>query len=98
MLPKVRYHLPWGESRLVVGLLMAWVDTLADTGTAMFYSDEADSSSLGTELDVALKTQFNGHMDLSVEGGWLWYGDALQSALPNADHSFSIQSRLAFVW
>ena len=98
VLPKVRYHLPWGESRLVVGLLMAWVDTLADTGTAMFYADDTDSSSLGTELDVALKTRFNGHMDLSIEGGWLWYGDALQSALPNADHSFSIQSRLAFIW
>jgi hypothetical protein len=77
---------------------MAWVDKLARTGTAMFYEDEAASSKLGTELDVALKTHFNGHMDLSIEGGWLWYGDALKSALPNADHSFSIQTRLAFIF
>jgi len=37
-------------------------------------------------------------MELSVEGGWLWYGDALESALPNANHSFSLQSRLAFIF
>jgi hypothetical protein len=98
LFPKVRYHLPWGESKLIVGVLMAWVDKLARTGTAMFYEDEAASSKLGTELDVALKTHFNGHMDLSIEGGWLWYGDALKSALPNADHSFSIQTRLAFIF
>lgn len=96
--PKLRYHLPWGETTLVTGLLMAWVDTLADTGTAMFFTDATDSSYLGTELDVALKTHFNGHMDLSIEAGHLWYGDALRSALPNADSSFTLQSRLAFIW
>jgi hypothetical protein len=97
-MPKLRYHLPWGQSKLIIGLLMAWVDTLAETGPAMFVADQTDSKKLGTELDMALKTEFNGHMELSVEGGWLWYGDALMSALPNADHSFSLQSRLAFIW
>jgi hypothetical protein len=97
--PKARYHLPvGGDTRLVAGVLMAWVDKLARTGTAMFYADEVKSSYLGTELDVALKARFHQHMDLSIEGGYLWYGPALRSALPNADHSFTLQSRLAFVW
>jgi hypothetical protein len=98
LFPKARYHLPWGDSRLVAGVLLAWVDQLADTGTAMFFGDEVDSSYLGTEVDLAVKARFHGHMDLSIEGGYLWYGAALKSALPNADHSFSLQSRLAFVW
>ncbi|HLU64832.1 MAG TPA: hypothetical protein VKZ63_01065, partial [Kofleriaceae bacterium] len=98
LFPKARYHLPWGDTTLVAGLLMAWVDTLATTGTAMFYADEVDSSYLGTELDLAFKARFHQHMDLSIETGYLWYGDALRSALPNADHSFSLQSRLAFIW
>lgn len=100
VMPTLRYHLPWGpDTTFVAGLLMAWVDTLAKTGTAMFYADEAPNKHLGTELDVALKARWaGGHMDLSIEGGYLWYGAALESALPNADHSISLQSRLAFVW
>lgn len=98
VMPKVRYHLPWGDTKLVAGLLMAWVDTLADSSPALFSSAETDSTYLGTEADVAFKAHFNGHMDLSIEGGYLWYGDALKSELPNADHSYSLQSRLAFIW
>ena len=77
---------------------MAWVDPLAATSPARCSSSDTDSSYLGTEADLAFKAHFNGHMDLSIEGGYLWYGDALRSELPNADHSWSLQSRLAFIW
>jgi hypothetical protein len=99
LFPKLRYHLPVGDSTLVVGLLMAWVDQLAETGTSgIFFADQTASSYLGTELDGALKATFFDHVDLSIESGYLWYGDALRSVLPNATSSFTLQSRLAFVW
>jgi hypothetical protein len=37
-------------------------------------------------------------MRLSVEGGYLRFGEALRSVFPNAKSSFSLQSRLAFVF
>jgi hypothetical protein len=99
LFPKARYHLPVGETTLVVGVLMAWVDTLAAPGTpGMFFAGVGDSTYLGTELDGALKATFHGHVELSVESGYLWYGEALRPALPNATSSFTLQSRLAFVW
>ncbi|HKE15990.1 MAG TPA: hypothetical protein VKB80_14030 [Kofleriaceae bacterium] len=99
LFPKLRYHLPAGESTLVVGLLMAWVDQLAEPGTdGIFVRGSTDSRYLGTELDGALKATFFDHVDLSIESGYLWYGDALRSVLPNATSSFTLQSRLAFAW
>ncbi len=77
---------------------MAWADTLAIEGPAMIYDDQTNSSYLGTEVDVAIKAQFSGHMQFSLEAGYLKFGEALQSALPNADNSVSLQSRVAFVW
>ena len=97
--PKLRYHLPVGDSTLVAGLLMAWVDELAETGTSgMFFAGQTASRYLGTELDGALKATLYDHVELSIESGYLWYGDALRAAQPNAKGSFTLQSRLAFVW
>jgi hypothetical protein len=99
LLPRLRYHLPFGDSTLVAGLLMAWVDELAESGASgMFFAGQTDSRYLGTELDGALKATIHEHVELSIESGYLWYGDALRSALPNATSSFTLQSRLAFVW
>jgi hypothetical protein len=91
------YHLPLPRTRLVGGLLLAWVDTLAQTGVAMFYEGEGGSY-LGTELDLALKTSFSGNMDLSIETGYLRFGSALRAVYPNAEQSFTLQSRLAFIF
>jgi len=98
--PKARYLLPFGGFEVIGGILFAWVDTLARTGTAMFYADEnPDSTYLGTEFDVSLRTSFaQGHMLFAVQGGYLMYGDVLKSRLPNADSSFTIQTKLAFMW
>ncbi len=96
--PKVRYRPGVADLEVVGALLFAWVDELARTGTATFYADETDSSYLGTELDVAIKASFSGAMTVSLESGLLFFGPALQSALPNADTSFTLQSRVAFVW
>lgn len=90
------YNLPIPGLVLAGGLLFAWVDTLAETGTAMFV--EGDGSYLGTEIDIALKAEFSGKMHFSLETGYLEYGSALKSALPNASRSFTLQSRLAFVF
>ena len=96
--PKVRYHIPSKKVTVVASLLMAWADTLAIEGPAMIYDDQTESSYLGTEVDVAIKAQFSGHMQFSLEAGYLKFGEALRSALPNADNSVSLQSRVAFVW
>ena len=37
-------------------------------------------------------------MHFTLESGYLRYGEALKSALPNADGSFTLQSRIAFLW
>jgi hypothetical protein len=97
LLLKGGYHIPFADQafRLVGQVLTAWVDETA-SGVAMFDSD--DGTHLGTEVDVALKARFAGKMRLSVEGGYLRFGEALRSVFPNAKSSFSLQSRLAFVF
>lgn len=85
------------QLRVVVGALFAWVDTLAQTGTAMFY-EGAGGSYLGTEVDAALKAEFSGRMNFSLETGYLRFGGALRAVYPNADDSFTLQSRLAFIF
>ena len=96
--PKVRYHLPGKKVTLVSSVLMAWVDTLATAGPNMFFEDEGAGSYLGTEVDLAIKAQFSGKMHFSLETGYLRFGDALKTALPNANGSFTLQSRIAFLW
>jgi len=98
--PKGRYLLPFGGFEVVGALLFAWVDTLAKTGTALFYADENPNSNyLGTEIDMSLRTSFaQGHMLFAIQGGVLFFGDVLKSRLPDADSSYTIQTRLAFVW
>ncbi len=96
--PKFRYHIPSKKLTLVTSVLMAWADTLAIEGPAMIYDDQTNSSYLGTEVDVAVKARFSGGMQFSLEAGYLKFGEALKSALPNADNSISVQSRVAFVW
>ncbi len=95
--PKFRYHVPSKNLTFVSSLLMAWVDNMATNGPAMFYDDESGPF-LGTEIDFAVKAQFSGNMHLSLETGYLRFGEALQQALPNANGSFTLQSRIAFLW
>ena len=91
------YKVPGLGFRLHGGLLFAWVDTQAETGTAMFRIDD-EGSYLGTEIDLGLKAQFAGKMHFTLETGYLRYGSALRSVYPNANSSFSLQSSLAFVF
>jgi hypothetical protein len=96
--PKLRYHFPNKKLTVVGSALMAWVDTLAVAGPNMFFEDTGAGSFLGTEVDLAVKAQFSGKMHFSLETGYLHFGDALKAALPNADGSFTLQSRVAFLW
>ena len=97
--PKGRFRLPVGqgsELELVGALLLAWVDELAD-GVGMFGPD--DGTFLGTEVDVAVKAHFHDKkMIFSLESGMLFFGEALKSVYPNANNSFTLQSRVAFVF
>jgi len=97
--PKGRFRHQVGngsEVELIGAFLMAWVDELAD-GVGMFGPD--DGTYLGTEIDVAAKAHFHDRkMSFSLESGLLFFGEALKSVYPNADTSFTLQSRLAFVF
>jgi hypothetical protein len=96
---KLRYHLPVADSRLTVGVLMAWADRIPGPATpGRIFGDAPPSSHLGTEIDAALKVTVVDHVELSIESGYLRHGDALRSVLPNATTSFTLQSRLAFAW
>ncbi len=94
--PKFRYHVT-PKLTVVSSVLMAWVDTMAIGGPAMFYDDESGPY-LGTEVDLAIKAKFSGVMQFSLETGYLHFGEALNTALPNADGSFTLQSSIAFLW
>jgi hypothetical protein len=76
-------------------LLMAWLD---DKGDIVWGPTGAAGKSLGTEIDLGLKAEFAGKMQFSLETGYLFYGEALKARLPNADSSFTLQTRLAFIW
>ena len=91
------YLVPGLPIRVHGGLLAGWVETQAVTGTAMFREDD-EGNYLGTEVDLGVKAKFNGNMELSLETGYLWFGSALRSRYPNADGSFSLQSRISFVF
>lgn len=96
--PKGRYRLMNGKLELVGAVLFAWADTLSDSDPGLFLRTNTDSKYLGTEFDFAAKISFSGRMNFSLETGYLRFGGALKSVLPNADGSFSLQSRVAFVW
>lgn len=107
--PKVRLRpTPVANLEVVAGALLAWVDTLATGGTAIFRAcsgmngecapDETSSKFLGTELDLAVKAEFSGNMRFSLEVGHLIFGDALQKYLTEASSSTTVQSSIAFVW
>jgi hypothetical protein len=98
--PKGRYRPSFtkGKVELVGALLFAWADTLSDSGPALFLRSNSDATYLGTEFDLAAKVEFAGRMQFSLETGYLRFGGALKSVLPNADGSFTLQSRLAFIW
>jgi hypothetical protein len=107
--PKFKWRpTPVARTELVAGLLAAWVDTLGKEPPAMFLAcsgpggacdeGETDSKFLGWELDLAARAYFAGNMRFSLEAGYLRFGDALKSRLPNADGSFTLQSSIAFVW
>lgn len=97
--PKGRFRLQTGEGselEIIGAVLLAWVDELAD-GVGMFDPDAG--TFLGTEADVAVKAHFHDKkMSFSLESGLLFFGDALKAVYPNADTSFTLQSRLAFVF
>ena len=99
--PKARWRPGIAGLTIVGGLLFAWADALPTggaNGVFLPYADEGRSKYLGTEADVAIKTSFSGRMSFSLESGILFFGDALKARLPNADTSFTLQSRLAFMW
>jgi len=99
--PKARWRPGVAGLELVGALLMAWVDTLPTSGVNGLiwpYADQNISSYLGTEVDLAAKTTFAGKMSFSLETGYLQFGDALKARLPNANHSFTLQTRVAFMW
>jgi hypothetical protein len=97
--PRARFRVPKFGVEAYGGLLMAWVDTLAIDGTAMFYEDSTGGSKyLGTEVDLGVRATFNKHMRFALETGYLRFGDALKSQLTNADGSFTLQTSVSFVW
>jgi hypothetical protein len=99
--PKVRWRPGLPGVEVVGALLMAWAHKLPITGVNSFYLPTADSgrgSYYGTEFDLALKANFSGKMHFSLESGYLLYGDALKAKLTRANGSFTIQSRIAFMW
>lgn len=107
--PKARFRpTPVADTEITAGVLLAWVDTLATAGTALFracsvpgggcLADETSSKYLGTEFDLGVKASFAGHMRASLEAGLLLYGDALKKQLTEASSSFTLQSSIAFVW
>lgn len=97
---KGRYRPGVAGLTLIGQVLFAWLDEKPVTGASIFpYEDQLDGSYLGTEIDVAAKTSWSGdHVDFSLEAGYLQFGEVLQKMFPNASHSFTLQSRIAFVW
>jgi len=98
--PKGHFRVPALSAEIYGGLLMAWVDTLAVNGAATFYKDVTGGKKyLGTEIDLGARTSFGGgHMRFALETGYLRFGSALHTVLPNATGSFTLQTSLAFIW
>lgn len=93
--PRGHIKTPIRNISATAGLLMAWVDKL---GIPEPFSDDDGDKFYGTEVDLGLKADFAGRMQFSLESGYLFYGGFLKNLLPNADGSFSLQTRVAFIW
>jgi hypothetical protein len=117
--PRVRFRPGFAGFEIIGGVLMAWLDKYVDVnsvGSIGIFPCPASkidgngnctaSKYLGTEFDLAIKSRFaDGHMDFSLEAGYLRMGEALRvqslsgTELPNAPKdSFSIQARIAFIF
>jgi hypothetical protein len=95
--PRGHFRLPIRNLQLQGGLLMGWVHKLA---VQQPFNPGAgnDSKFIGTEIDLGLRATFAGTMSFSLESGYLQYGGFLKAILPNATSSFTLQTRVAFVW
>lgn len=98
----------------VIGAVMgAWLDKFSEPpnlfvcpDSSVLAADCRASKYLGTEIDLAVKSRFaDEHMDLSLEMGYLHFGDALKvksdgsGPIPNAPSgAFSLQMRAAFIF
>jgi hypothetical protein len=112
--PKARYRLPQFGLELVGQVLFAWIDKMGTAPPNVFVcpitSTNPDGSCsmskyLGTEVDLAVKARFaKDTMDVSLETGYLWFGDILKTTSlgaenPHAaDGAFTLQARVAFVF
>ena len=91
--PRGHFRLPIRNLVATGAVLFAWQDK-----QSLAIAPFAGSGMLGTEIDAGLKASFAGSMTFSLETGYLFYGDALKEYLTNANGSFSLQTRVAFVW
>jgi len=92
--PRGHFRLPIRNLQMTGGVLMAWVDKLG----AQRPFTNTDNTFMGTEVDLGLRASFAGTMNFSLESGYLRYGGFLKDILPNAESSFSLQTRVAFIW
>ncbi len=105
--PKVRWRPPdWGLE-VIGAAVIAFVDEWSVPPNIFTKPDDSDSKLLGTEIDLAVKSRFaDGHIDFSLEGGYLIFGDVLKtfsvgngSTVPNAPNgALSIQARVAYIF
>jgi hypothetical protein len=93
--PRGHVRLPLRNFQATGALLLAWVDKL---GVPEPFNDLTGSTFYGAEIDAGLRASFAGSMQFSLETGYLFYGGFLRNLLPNAKGSFSLQTRVAFVW
>ena len=96
--PRGHFRLPIRNLQLQGGLLMAWVDKLGAQLPFNPGPGNGDATYMGTEIDLGLRATFAGTMNFSLESGYLRYGSFLKAILPNADSSFTLQTRVAFIW
>jgi len=107
--PKAKFRpTPVAGLEVIGGILAAWVDTTGTEGVALFPACSIggackgtsgdDATYLGTEVDLAVRASFAGHMRFALETGYLRFGPALKKQLTEADGSFTLQTSLAFVW
>lgn len=111
--PKVRFRPGFGGFELIGGLLLAWADTWQEPQNVFVcpggvVADACTLSKfLGWEVDLALKSRFaDDHLDFSLETGLAKVGkpfqvttDSSYTEIPDYDDlSFTLQSRIAFVW
>jgi hypothetical protein len=105
--PKVRWRpADWGLE-VIGAAVIAFVDEWGQSPNVFIKPNDSDSKLLGTEIDLAIKSRFaDGHMDVSLETGYLMFGDVLKtrtavagSEIPDAPSgAFSLQARVAYIF